>query len=200
MTTARGEAARKSLHILLSLVAAAAVWSLPAIQAATLLAAATFVALSIETARRTSGVFARLFQRVLGRMLRARETRWLTGATTLSIGYTAAAVLMPGSPALAGILYTGVADALAAVVGKRFGRRRYPGGKSVEGSAVFFVAVLLLSLLLPGVGAGTALAVAILLTVLEAPTLPIDDNLYLPVAGAAAIQAAGWITGAAFFS
>lgn len=199
-TTARDEAIRKSLHLLLSLIAAAVVWWLPAIPAATILAGATFAALTVELARRTSGPFARGFQRVLGPLLRDRETRGLTGATTLAIGFTVAVVLLPGVPAVAGILVAGVADALAAFIGKRLGRIRYPGGKSLEGSAAFFIAVLAIALALPGLSPATAAALALAVTLLEAPTLPVDDNLYLPLATALAVQVAGLLTGVAFFS
>ena len=201
MTTAfREEASRKTLHLLLSLVAAGVVLSLSHLAAAVILAAATLVALSIEAGRRMSGRFGDLFHTSLGPLLRDQEAGRLTGATTLSIGYTMAAVLFPGAPAVAGILVAGVGDALAAVVGKRLGRIRYPGGKSVEGSAAFFIAVLGMALLLlPGASPLLALAVALVLTVLEALTLPVDDNLYLPIATAAAVHSAGLLTGVTLF-
>lgn len=200
-TTAREEAIRKGLHAGVSLVAAAAVWRLPPADAAILLAAATTVALSVEVARRASGPFGRRFQRGLGPLLRDREAGHLTGATTLAIGYTAAAVLFPGTPALAGILVAGVADAVAAIVGKRFGRHRYPGGKSVEGSVAFFAVVTAMALLLlPDVRPGAVLALALAVTALEALTLRVDDNLYLPLATAAAVRALPLLTGVTFFS
>lgn len=200
-TTPREEAVRKTLHVLVSLVAAAAVWRLPAAGAATLLAGATAVALSIEVARRASGRFGTIFQRRLGSLLRDREAGRLTGATTLAIGYTAAATLLPGTPALAGILVAGVGDAVAAVAGKRFGRLRYRGGKSVEGSLAFLVVVIAMAfLLLPGIHPVVAIGLALLLTALEALSLPVADNLYLPVATAAAVYGAALLTGMTFFS
>jgi dolichol kinase len=188
MTTPGGEAARKGFHVGLSLAAAAMIAWLPPLAAAAVLAAATAVALSIELLRRIHAGFGSAFQSRLGVMMRSRETHRLTGATTLSVGYTAAAVLLPGLPALAGVLYTGIADAGAAVVGRRYGHLRYPGGKSIEGSLVFLALVFLLTILLPGGSPGAALGVALALTLAEAPTLRIDDNLYLPLAGAAAVR------------
>ncbi|MEJ2503291.1 MAG: hypothetical protein P8177_08240 [Gemmatimonadota bacterium] len=128
MTTARGEVARKLVHVALSLVAAAVVAWLPPVEAATVLAGASLVALSIELLRRAHPGFRTAFLGGLGGMLRGREADRMTGATTLSVGYTAAAVALPGLPALAGILYAGIADAGAAVVGRRYGRHRYRGG------------------------------------------------------------------------
>jgi dolichol kinase len=182
-----GEAPRKLIHVALSLVAAAVAGLLPHVAAATVLAGATFIALSIEAARRWSGRFGARFTDLLGPMMRPREHRHLTGATTLAIGYTLAVLLLPGWPAVAGILVAGVADPAAALVGRRFGRHRYPGGKSVEGSAAFLALAFLALLALPGVGVAGAAFVALGLTVVEALTLPVDDNLYLPALGAAAV-------------
>ncbi|NIP80018.1 MAG: hypothetical protein GWM90_12655, partial [Gemmatimonadetes bacterium] len=153
MTSAQGEAARKTIHVALSVVAALVVAETRPLTAATILAAATLIALAAEVARRASGAFGGAFRRGLGPMLRPAEAAGrLTGATTLSIGYTVAAVALPGTPALAGILITGVADALAAVVGRRLGRHRYRGGKSVEGSAAFAIAVFALTVGITGLG------------------------------------------------
>lgn len=183
MTGRRGEAARKSIHVLLSLGVAALVWWLPATTAAVILAAATALALVIEAARRASGRFDRAFHARFGTMLRPAESRRLTGATTLALGYTLTVVLLPGLPALAGILFAGVADAVAAVVGRRWGRHRYAGGKSVEGSLAFLAVAAAIA---AGLGAGlvAAVGVAVVVTIIEALTLRIDDNLYLPLAGA----------------
>jgi CDP-diglyceride synthetase len=167
---AREEATRKTLHLALSLAAAGVLYLLPPLEAATVLAAATAVALAVEVARRASG-------------------------------YVAAATLFPGGPAVAAVLVAGVGDAAAAVVGKRWGRLRYPGGKSVEGSLVFFLVVLAIGrVLLPDAGIAPLLALAAVLTLVEAPALTVDDNLYLPPAAAAGFHAAAVLSGAAFFS
>ncbi|HUG40245.1 MAG TPA: hypothetical protein VMM12_07165 [Longimicrobiales bacterium] len=188
MTAQRGETARKGIHVAVSLGAAIIVWRLPAMLAAALLAGAAALALATEVLRLASPGFEAMFRARLGPLLRPRETRRLTGATTLALGYTLAAVLLPGRAAIAGILFAGIADAIAAVVGRRWGRHRYRGGKSAEGSAAFFAAAAAIA---GGLGAGPAAAgaVALTVTILEAPTFRIDDNLYLPVAGAAVFRA-----------
>lgn len=182
------ELARKAIHAGLSLVAAVVVLRLEPVPAATVLAAATTVALAVELARRLVPAVARVFARVSG-MLKASEATGLTGATLLSIGFTITAVLFPGAPALAGVLFAGLADPAAAVIGRRYGRLRYPGGKSVVGSAAFLVVALVLGLAL-GLGPGAAIAVVTVLTIVEAFTFRVDDNLYLPVVGAALMMLA----------
>jgi dolichol kinase len=179
--------ARNLLHVGLSLVAAAVVWRLPHPAGATVLAGATLVALAVELARRRSAGFARQFHRLVGPMLREREARRLTGATTLALGYTVAATAFPGGPAMAGILLAGTADPVAALVGRRFGHRRWRGGKSLEGSLAFLAVAFLVLLAVPGIGVAAAAVAALLVTAAEAPTLPVDDNIYLPALAAAVV-------------
>lgn len=179
-----GAGTRKLIHVAASLVAVAVVWRLDYPAGAVVLAAATSVALAVELARRAAPRFGLAFQRVFGTMLTVRETERLTGATTLAVGFTVAATLFPGWPAIAGMLVAGVADPVAALAGRRFGRRRYRGGKSVEGSAAFFLVAFLLLCALPSIGTAAAILLAAALTVVEAPTLRYDDNLYLPGLGA----------------
>lgn len=188
----RAEGVRKAIHGAASLVAAAVVALLDPVPAAVILAGATTVALAVELARRVSPAAARLFGRLAG-LLKDRERVGLTGATTLSMGFTVAAALFPGAPTMFGILVTGLADPAASVVGVR-GRLRYPGGKSVAGSAAFLVVALLVALGL-GLEPGPAAVTALMLTALEAIGSPIDDNLYLPVAGALALVLTGWTPG-----
>jgi dolichol kinase len=171
----------------LSLGAAVVVWALPYPGGATILAGATLVALAVELARWRSPAFARRFQGAVGSMLREREARRLTGATTLAIGYTVAATAFPGWPAITGILLAGTADPAAALVGRRFGRTRWRGGKSLEGSLAFLVVAFLVLVAVPGIGAAAAAVIALLVTAAEAPTLAIDDNLYLPALAAAVV-------------
>ena len=185
----RAEGVRKAIHGAASVAAAAVVALLDPVTAGVILASATTVALAVELARRVSPAAAQLFGRLAG-LLKGREQAGLTGATTLSMGFTIAAVLFPGTPTLFGILVTGLADPAASVVGTR-GRLRYPGGKSVAGSAAFLVVALLVALGL-GLEPGPAVLTALMLTALEAIALPIDDNLYLPVAGALALVLTGW--------
>lgn len=194
MPTGRAFLFRRTLHVVLSMVAAGVLWALPSTAAAAVLAGGTLLALCVELARRAARPAAVWFQRTFGSMLKDNEARALTGATTLAIGFTLAAVVTPGVAALAGVLMAGIGDPVAALVGRRWGRIRFAGGKSIVGSAAFGAVAFGVGLSL-GLGTpGSALA-AIMVTVVEAPRLPVDDNAYLPVAGAAAFLAARWLAG-----
>jgi phytol kinase len=86
------------------------------------------------------------------------------------------------------------ADTAAAMVGKRFGRRRYPapgGYKSLEGSSAFFVVACVCSLVPLAVGIPSAslealfiaLTLAFLMTLVEAVSFGGLDNLLIPLLG-----------------
>ena len=104
-----------------------------------------------------------------------------------SLAYVAAASNRPCSK---------IGDGAAAVVGRRYGRTRYPfSPKSVEGSAAFFVTAFLAAIPfgLVGVeplGLGTLAVGAFTAAVVEALPVDINDNLRVPlVAGAAMLLA-----------
>jgi dolichol kinase len=173
--------------MVVSASAAALVWGLPHPAGAVLVSGAAAVALSVELARQSSPGFQAAFQRRLGPLLRPAEGRRLTGATHLALGFTFAAVLFPGWPAVAGILVAGVADPVAALVGRRAGRYRFAPGRSVAGSMSFLAVATAIVWSVPGAGVGWALGSAALLTGAEAMGGRVNDNLYLPVLTAALV-------------
>ena len=188
-----GSGARKLIHLGLSVGAAAVIWLLPPLAGTTVLAVAAAIALAVELARRVSPGIARRFRLAVGSMLKPGEERRLTGATTLAVGFTVVAVVLPGTPALAGILFAGAGDAAAAAAGQG-SRYRYPGGKSIAGSGAFVAVAWAIGLFL-GLTIPVALMAAILAAAAEALTLGIDDNLYLPLAGGLAVHLASWLAG-----
>lgn len=110
---------------------------------------------------------------------------------------------LTGSPLLCvtGVAVLGVADPLAGLVGRRFGRVRLVNGRSLEGSLTFVVTGTLAArgamlLVDTPLGSGalwlTALAAALVGGVVELVSRRIDDNLSIPLAAAA--TAAGVLT------
>jgi len=179
------EAARKLIHVATAAVAALLAWVLPPDARRGLFLAVAAFALALDLARLLLPGLRRHFERALAPMLRRDERHRISGATTLALGFAAAAVLFPRVPAVAGLLYAGWADAAAALVGRPLGRHRFPWGRSLEGSLAFLAVAFLVAWLVPGLPPLTALALALLLTLLEAAPLPFDDNLLLPAVGAA---------------
>ncbi len=93
-------------------------------------------------------------------------------------------LLFPARAAMAGILYGGLADAAAAVVGRAFGRTRIRGGRTVEGSTAFYITALAIGIVVARLSTPTAALTALALALVELLPLPVDDNLFLPLLGA----------------
>jgi dolichol kinase len=185
MTAVRHEVGRKAVHLATIVLPLWMYWApAPWTWRGPLLA---FIAvLGFDLLRLRWGPLHRLLDERVGAYLRPSEHRRL-----ISVHYlTSAAVLLAWSvpPAIGAtaLLYLVAGDAAAALVGRRFGRHRL-GRKSLEGSlACFAVCLGLGALLLPG----RPLAVlggALVATLVEALPLPVDDNLSVPLLGAAAL-------------
>lgn len=189
------ETARKTIHIAAAVVATGITWRAPHRVAVAVIAGAALLALTIELARMYVPLIRRAFYRAFGFMLRPHEAHRLTGATTLAVGFAAAVLLFPPHIAAIGLLYAGIGDAAAAIIGRRWGRHRTARGKSLEGSAAFFVTAVLAGWAAPAIGVLPAVLAAFATTLLETASPPIDDNLYLPVVAAAAAWAAVGLVG-----
>lgn len=188
--TGRSELARKLIHVGASIIAVAIVWLTPPLTGRAILGCAVFAALTVEIARRLSPAIRRRFFRSFGPLLRAHETHRLTGATMLALGFLIADLAFPPHVAGVGMLYAGVGDAASALVGRRWGRLRFPWGKSVQGSVAFFAVALAAGWIAPDVPLLPALVAALAATLFESLPTVIDDNLMLPIVGALAIWAA----------
>ncbi|WFD33931.1 dolichol kinase [Malassezia cuniculi] len=88
-----------------------------------------------------------------------------------------------------GTLVLGVGDALASIVGRRFGRHKWPGSnKSVEGSLAFVASIVCCAVLLQVVGWVETVPLARFTAIVSALSLlegvsEQNDNLVLPVCG-----------------
>jgi phytol kinase len=117
------------------------------------------------------------------------------GEVCFPLGIAALAVAYPSQPAFAfGVLVLGVGDGLAALVGKRYGRRRVPlvdTHKTLWGSGAFLVSCFVICVLLlvptgasPAYALGAAAAIAFALTPVELVLTYGLDNLVLPTVAA----------------
>jgi dolichol kinase len=189
------EIARKSVHITASLSATAIVWYVPTTVARILFCAAAVIAISIDVLRLRVPAVQRIFTRYFAPLMRSHESRRITGATTLALGVAVVVLLFPKTFAVAGLLYAGLGDAAGALVGRAFGRHRFPWGKSLEGSLAFFCVAFIVGWVLPGIGLLPAFVAALAVTPVEAAPLSFDDNLVIPICGAAAAWAAVMLFG-----
>ncbi len=185
----RAEVGRKALH-LLALVLPLGVWLVGTPVATWALAALTLLALTGDMLRARSAAFNSFIERVFGWMMRQEEKAptpgplVLNGATWVLASLLVLVLLFPLQAALPAFAAFMVGDAAAALVGRRWGRTRWPGTqRTLEGSAAFFAfaALLLLALRVPLL---PSLACALVCAAVEALPLALNDNLRVPLAGA----------------
>ncbi len=140
----------------------------------------TLLILVAELLRLSNSRAAALYGRYLGIMTRPSEAHRLTGATYLLAGALLAVALFPPVVAVLAILFMTWGDAMAALVGLRWGRIRL-GRKSLEGSLACFIVCLLITL--PAdLSLTTKLAGATAATLAElVPWGVLDDNLVIPL-------------------
>jgi dolichol kinase len=86
--------------------------------------------------------------------------------------------------AVSGILVLALADPAASYVGQRWGRRPFLGA-SLEGTALF--AAVAFAVLAPRHGLLPGAVGALAMTLAERLSWPLDDNLTIPVVGAAVL-------------
>lgn len=190
----RGEVARKTLH-LASLALPAAMLTLPYSAVLVSLVALSALAISIEIARdRSAAIHARV-DRWLGWMMRPVERRpgsGFCGATWVVIAATLLLAAFPPAIAAAAMAIGLVGDAAAALVGRALGRHAWPGShRTVEGTAGFLVAGLLVAALFGGMPWSARIAAVVTAAVVEALPVPLNDNLVVPFAAAAALALLG---------
>lgn len=180
------ELARKGFHVA-STVLPLLVWMVPRPVGLTVLVPLAAAALAIDVARLRIRRLRYLFFRFTRTMLRHHERHTLAGATYMAVAYALALVLFPKTLAVAAMLYNGLGDAVAALVGKRWGRHRTRWGKSWEGFAAAFVVNLAVGLVIgwvnPVLTPFGAVLGALFGAALEFAPLPLDDNLRVTLGG-----------------
>ena len=192
----RGEVGRKALH-LLALVIPLGMWTLGRPRALLLLLPVAGLAVSADVARAHSAAVNRWIRFLFGKLMRPEELPRagtgvrLNGATCVLVGAALMALLFPMRLAAPVLAMTMLADAAAALVGRRLGR--HPWGSvsaTVEGSVAFVGTGLALMAVVPGPSFGPAAAGVLSGAVVEALPLPLNDNIRVPVAAGLAVATA----------
>jgi dolichol kinase len=144
--------------------------------------------LVVDLARYYLPPVARLFYRVFGSLLRKHEqdekVKRLNGATNVLLSAVLCVLVFPKLVTITAFAILIISDSTSALVGRRFGRRRF-FRKSLEGALSFFVSAILVVLVSPKAGAGPAeyllgFVAAAFGAVVESAS-PIDDNIAVPV-------------------
>ncbi|MDQ7040943.1 MAG: phosphatidate cytidylyltransferase [Rhodothermus sp.] len=182
----QGELLRKALH-LLALAIPIGLLHVSRPTALAVLWPLALAALGADVLRARWPAFHRVIRRFFGYMMRPEELPppgsplVINGATWVLLSSALLATLFPLSLAATAFALFMVGDAVAAIVGRRFGRHYWPDSRrTVEGSLAFFGAALLTVWFFPVPFIHGVLA-ALLATLLEALPLPLNDNLRVPL-------------------
>lgn len=192
----RAELRRKAWHVLLLFYLLG--YHLAGREAFLLLMGAwTALIFALESLRLRSAKVNRWLSEPFAGILRPKELTGYSGVLYTTLGCFAAGWLYGDAPRLVsgGVLSLALADSAAAVVGMAWGRIRFSvRGKtrSVEGAAAGF-AVACGCGLAAGLGWPPSLAGAGAVAALDFVPAPPDDNLWIPVAFAAAAGAAAGV-------
>ncbi len=183
-----GELFRKAIH-LCSLSIPIAYYFMTKSTALSILVPLTVFALFFDIARLLLPDINRLFSRLFGWLLRAHERdenrRRLNGATYVLLSACLCIFLFPKLIVITAFSILIISDTLAALIGRKIGKRPFLK-KSFEGSAAFFFSAIVVVILTPKASylpmeyaiGGIA---AIVGTVVEASGTGIDDNLSIPL-------------------
>ena len=134
-----------------------------------------------EVLRFRSEFGKKIFKIIFTPLLREGEkNKTITGATWLFLAMTATFIIFSKKIAIAAVLILIIADSLAAIIGKRYGHKRF-FDKTLIGSLVFYgCTVVILLIVIPEITFWAPL-IAFPVTFLEAFRLPVNDNLLIPL-------------------
>lgn len=181
------ELKRKALH-LLALIIPLFMWFAGKTVAVFVLGAVALIAVAADVLRVRSERFAGMIYRFFAAMMRPEECPAvggpvvLNGATWVVLSATLLVVIFPLEIAVLSFTTFMLADAAAAIVGRRFGRHRWRHTtRTVEGSAAFlvvgFAVVFLFGWTFGWIGVLAVVAGA----AAEIPYRPLNDNIRVPL-------------------
>ena len=181
------EVKRKALH-LLALVVPFLMGLLGKDLSVAILVPMAVLSLGADALRSYSAGFAAWIDRWFGFMMRGEEravrpdTLVINGATWVIVTAMLLALIFPIRIAVASFVMFMVSDAAAALVGRRYGRHRWPNSpRSLEGSSAFVITGVIIMLLFRDVAFWTGVVAAFVGAAAEVVRRPLNDNIRVPI-------------------
>jgi dolichol kinase len=205
-----GEVARKGIHFA-SLLIPIIYLQIQHRTALSILAAMTTVSIVIDILMHRNGVTRRVMMKVVGPILRDHERQedhiHLTGASWVLIAALLTFAVFPREIAVTAFTVLIVSDTCAALIGRRFGRRRF-FDKSVAGTIAFVVSAIGVVLVYASIYTlpSSYIIAGILGSIVAGPVeaasvrLKLDDNISIPFSMGLIMWAAALVMSVAFTS
>jgi dolichol kinase len=162
----------------------------------------TLTGWTFEFSRRRSAWFNQIMMFLAGPIAHPHEVHQLNSATWYTTALFLMAVLFSPLACSLGIVVLAVGDPVAAVVGRRFGRRKLINNRSIEGTLAFWISGGLAAAVTLGVY-GPAMSLGALATVAVGGALAgalvelfsrrLDDNFTIPLATAGVTSLLMWV-------
>lgn len=128
--------------------------------------------------------------------MRRHEADHLMGSTYFMIAALISVLLFDKLIAISALSFLVLGDAIAAIIGKKYGRIHY-WEKSVEGSIACFVMCCCVGTAIMGIQPVALLIVlsgSLAATIAEALPAPMDDNMRVPIVSGLVMQIVSFIT------
>lgn len=122
-----------------------------------------------------------------GFLLRPREKKSFSGATTIILAGLLVYTFYDVRVAAASMVIIVIGDAFAALIGRSFGRIRV-FSKTIEGTLAFIISTAIAVQFIPGLGSRIAFIGVLVGAVVELLPLPIDDNITVPMVAGGFMQ------------
>jgi dolichol kinase len=147
------------------------------------------ITIAIELVKWIFPGFGNFFFQIFAPLLRTHERKGaITGATYYLISAFLCILFFAKTLAVVCIFFMVLGDLAAALVGKKWGRTKLIGAKSLEGSAACFVvcaAVVCAAIALVKLHPVIGIIGALVATIVELLPFPVDDNLTVPLVSGA---------------
>lgn len=151
----------------------------------------TFAALVIDLGRYFSNSFGQIFYKIFGFLLRKHEVdhkkKNLNGATYVLMSALICVIILPKVIFITAFTILIISDSMAALIGRRFGKRKFLS-KSFEGTLAFFISATIVVFLTPKAEDGIMMQylIGIIAAFIGAIVENIsfgfaDDNLSIPI-------------------
>lgn len=175
---------RKLYHLLGGICLLALYYLLGRHTALTLYAGLFLLVLAVEAVRLSLPAVNEYVYAHFAGFLRQKERHTLTGTPPYILGIGLSLFLFRPDIAAAAVCFLAFGDVAATTIGERYGRVRI-GEKSLEGTLAFVAAALgagfLLHVLGVGLSPGMIAAGAVIAAGVELLSLPVNDNLLIPL-------------------